>query len=195
MNANLEILYDHYKDTYENIKSKEKLRSTYFIINGAIVFLLLLLMIHPYESVSAISNIIEKQTGADISSLFPTVVSALWVIFLYITLRYYQICIAIERQYDYLHKLEESLSNALGEIFSREGKSYNNNYPVLSGFTYILYTVIFPALYIFLIAIKLVSEAANILNSNFVFDMIIGFLIILLIVFYFISRIKRKEKA
>jgi hypothetical protein len=193
MSINIEILYDHYKDTYENIKQRERRRSKLFIINGVILFLLLLFGIEPTASVSIIVSTIKQRFGADLADIFPVVVSALWLLLLYTTMNYYQVCIHIERQYKYLHEIEALLADMLTQKFSREGKSYKKDYPLLIKIIYILYKGFFPAIYMLCISTRIGMEI-TLGDCYLVFDLIISIATTAIIFLYFLSSIKIKTK-
>jgi hypothetical protein len=193
MSINIEILYDHYKDTYENIKQRERRRSKLFIINGVILFLLLLFGIEPTASVSIIVSTIKQRFGADLADIFPVVVSALWLLLLYTTMNYYQVCIHIERQYKYLHEIEALLADMLTQKFSREGKSYKKDYPLLIKIIYILYKGFFPTIYMLCISTRIGMEI-TLGDCYLVFDLIISIATTAIIFLYFLSSIKIKTK-
>ena len=74
-------------------------------------------------------------------------------------MRYFQTVTLIERQYRYIHLLEERISSAFDNIaFTREGKSYLDNYPRISDWAHILYSTVFPVLLLFVITVKIVAE-------------------------------------
>ena len=84
------------------------------------------------------------------------ITSATWTVFLVITLRYCQNCIKVDRDYKYLHKLEDAISFLLdnGLLYTREGKAYRLDYPFFSKCVWIFYIVISP------IIVALVHELA-----------------------------------
>lgn len=62
-------------------------------------------------------------------------------------LRYFQLAVQIERNYLYIHALEKELSGNYPEgspAFEREGKWYNDEYPLISTWFHKVYTVVFP---------------------------------------------------
>ena len=85
--------------------------------------------------------------------------SIIWFGLLSLVVRYFQTVVHIERQYKYIHQIEEQLSaEYANKVFTREGKSYLNDYPLFSSWAWILYTIVFPALLIVLVIAKVVGE-------------------------------------
>jgi hypothetical protein len=155
----LSLLHDHYKETFAHIQDYLKLRDRLFAYVLVIVTLMLFQMYSPSGSAGAISELLAKKlelkTPIDISFLS----SILWFALLGIVIRYYQTVVHIERQYDYIHNIEDQLSSEYdGKAFTREGKSYLGNYPVFSSWAWILYTIVFPSLLLVIVVVKIVGE-------------------------------------
>jgi hypothetical protein len=72
--------------------------------------------------------------------------SVLWFLLLGLTLRYSQLTLNLERQYGYIHQLEEALQEVVHPAFRREGRAYLENYPRFLTWAHFLYTVVFPLL-------------------------------------------------
>jgi hypothetical protein len=74
--------------------------------------------------------------------------SALWVFVFAISLRYCQVSINVERQYVYIHMLEEKISQALGDLdlYRRESAAHLKDYPAFSNWAWFSYVLIFPFL-------------------------------------------------
>jgi len=126
----LSLLHDHYQETFAWIQDYLKLRDRLFAYVLVIITLMLFQMHSPAESGGAISELITKKlelkTPIDVAFLS----SVLWFALLSLVVRYYQTVVHIERQYDYIHKIEAQLSPEYdGKAFTREGKSYLKNYP------------------------------------------------------------------
>lgn len=71
--------------------------------------------------------------------------------------------IQIERQYDYIHHLEELLNSkyAGSRAFTREGKAYLNEYPMFSSWVWFLYTAAFPLIVLLCITIRIQGELSR----------------------------------
>lgn len=69
-----------------------------------------------------------------------------WLLTLLVGLKYCQTALAVERQYPYLHRLEEAIAARLGdpELFCREGKAYLRAYPTVLNWAWFCYVILFP---------------------------------------------------
>jgi len=103
-------------------------------------------------------NLLKDTYNIDISNQINIIQNLLWFVLLYFTMRYYQSNIYIERQYKYIHKLEEDISKLSGIEFYRESKSYLTYYPLVLDFVHILYTWIFPLLFEVVIIARIIME-------------------------------------
>ncbi len=155
----LSLLHDHYKETFNHIQNHLKFRDRLFGYVLVIVTFMLFQMYSPSGSAGAITELLTKKlelkTSIDISFLS----SIIWFALLSLVVRYYQTVVHIERQYDYIHKIEDLLSSEYDRnAFTREGESYLKNYPLFSSWTWILYSIAFPALLSVIIVVKIVGE-------------------------------------
>jgi hypothetical protein len=121
--------------------------------------------------------------------------SATWVFALAVTLRYCQGSITIERQYDYLQKLEDKLSPEFGgTLYRREGREYHDRYPAFSSLAWRFYTVLLPVIAILAAGVLIHEEIVGL--SNPVLNKILDGGIALYIVFsFFLYRIGPLLKA
>lgn len=104
--------------------------------------------------------------------------SVTWVYTLALSLRYCQDAIAVDRQYPYVHKLEQKMSSKLGagRVYRREGNQYLHDYPLMLNVAWYAYVVLFPIVVIFAISWMLVVEC-SLLESpviHKIFDTVLG---------------------
>lgn len=156
-------LCSHYKDTYEIHLASIKQRDTLFYALLVILALFSLQVTSMDMVNSALSSYLNKQLDITIeknSNLFGTL---LWLLLFGLSSRYYQTVIQIERQYDYIHHLEEIVSDRYAgtRAFTREGKSYLGEYPLFSNWIWLLYTLAFPLIILLCISIRIRGELAN----------------------------------
>ncbi|ETR71589.1 MAG: hypothetical protein OMM_02377 [Candidatus Magnetoglobus multicellularis str. Araruama] len=143
----LNNLCSHYKDSYDIHRETIKRRDKLFYSLLAIIAIFTLQVTSTEEVNTILSKYILKQ-GINLSINFHFISTLIWLILLGFSIRYFQIVIEIQRQYSYLHKLEEELNKYYKNtvVFTREGKSYFQNYPLFSNWLWLLYTAFFPML-------------------------------------------------
>jgi hypothetical protein len=158
---NLEIAYNHYKDSFTLIKDAEKERSRFFIILCLLIAGLFLFAIEPNSLFQIIKDLSKEYGKTSFNFSITIVQSLLWIVLLFFTMRYFQINSYIERQYEYLHKIENEIDSKIEIDFKREGRSYLDNYPLILNFFYYIYNGIFPLVYLAIVIYKIVYEWFN----------------------------------
>jgi len=145
LEASFNTLASHYKDTYDIHLNTLKERNRLFFFLLVIVSVFIIQFQNSSLVHEVFNGIIVQKIGSPInlSGFIPVL---LWLVLMGTSLRYFQINIQIERQYGYLHALEEELNKEYDNsvAFTREGKSYLSNYPIFSNWICLLYTLIFP---------------------------------------------------
>lgn len=181
------LLHEHYKETFNNIQDYLKLRDRLFAYVLLIVTLMLFQMYSPSGSTGAISELLTKKlelkTLIDVSFLS----SIIWFALLSLVVRYYQTVVYIERQYNYIHTIEDQLSPEYDrKAFTREGESYLKNYPLFSSWTWILYTIVFPILLSVIVVVKTIGEIRQMEGINVLLsiNIIIALCVLLSSLFY-----------
>lgn len=113
----LEILHDHYKESFSYIRDREKQRDKLFSIIIALIGVVFLEVQYSAIFGSTIKtiklNFFEMDLGLMPVAIF---LSITWTYLFVIVLKYCQLSILVERQYDYLHKLEDRISNFFGDL-------------------------------------------------------------------------------
>ena len=153
-----ELLYDHYKETFVGIKENLNNRNRLFVIVFVVAAVQFLFATSPESISSLITAIIQKKYEIDISSQMSIIQSLLWIVLLYCTMRYYQTNVYVERQYNYIHTLERYIATIAQVKFDREGGDYLSHYPKMNSFVDILYKIVFPVIYCFIILYKIITE-------------------------------------
>lgn len=154
----LELLYDHYKETFSIIKEDVNNRNRFFVILFIVMSLQFLFAISPESITSLIINVIISTYNVDISGQMVIIQCFLWFILLYFTIRYYQTTVNIEKSYNYIHSLEDEISSIILGRFDREGKNYLSDYPKIKDLIDILYKWFFPIIYCIVICVRIISE-------------------------------------
>lgn len=128
----LNVLYDHYKETCSLGKEAQKRRNKNFVILCVLEALSFLLLVRPERVFELILKGINKNIEASLQLSNTIMQTLIWLLLAYVMIRYIQDVLYIERQYIYLDKLEKEISNlTVTGVFSREGDSYQRNYPIV----------------------------------------------------------------
>lgn len=191
---NIETLYDHYKDTFSKIKECEKQRNRLFFIVIGFLGLLVLQLMYSIALSEVVKQINILGCSLNLKEIpISVLVSLTWTFFSMILLRYYQIIVQVDKQYSYLHDLEENLSNSLGEskIISRESSGYlTDKYSWFRHWIWIFYTAIYPVIIIVSISLsfKLEWSAQNIPMYHKIYDTVLGILAIISMILYLLGN-------
>lgn len=198
-NKHLDILHDHYKETFSYIRERERIRDQLFIylilITGALFFQIQ----YPTDFQGSLGNIIIQEAEINLGALpLAALLSVTWTLFLVLTIRYCQSAIHVERQYIYLHRLEEKISEIFGdeELYCREGKAYLKKYPLFSNWVWFFYTILFPLIIISSISTLMIFEYSQLSYPNFhrVFDTVLAIGIALSLILYrFVPLLQNKR--
>lgn len=155
--SNLEYIYSHYNETIAEHKECIKSRNSLFIWLFITLSVVVMSAITPESIATIITTVVRENYKVDITSQINILQTALWIICLYLTLRYYQRNIQIEKQYSYLAKLEEQLQKEKLNI-DREGNDYLKDYPWVCDYIDWLYKWLFPLLHILSIIYKIFQD-------------------------------------
>jgi hypothetical protein len=141
----IEVLHDHYKDTCSLASAYRSSRDRHFYLILAVLAVILFDLYAPKDFSRILAETIQKQLDTSVAPDLRYLRSILWFVLLGVTLRYCQVALLLERQYIYLHGLEELLARSFeAPAFTREGKAYLSSYSVFSTWSHHLYTLIFP---------------------------------------------------
>lgn len=180
----MSILYDHYKDTCDITRDAVKRRDRLILFTILTVALFSFQAFFPTVSNQALSQFLIFKFGLNLQFNFAFIGSIIWFLLLIFTLRYFQVAVFVERQYKYIHKIEDQLNQELGkELITREGKSYLSKYPLFSDWMWCLYTIIFPILLFVISLIKIYYECKS-FSFNTLFNTVIFLLLTFSIILY-----------
>jgi hypothetical protein len=167
LEAKFNNLCSHYKDTYEIHLSSVKQRDSLFYAL-LVIIAFFSLQIASADFVNAtITDYLTKNVGVTIDKDSSLIASLLWFLLFGVSTRYYQVVVQIERQYDYLHKLEKLINRkyySSTDVFTREGETYLANYPLFSNWVCALYTWVFPILILSCTYLRIKLETTNTTN-------------------------------
>jgi hypothetical protein len=159
----LTTVYDHYKDTCSIIGAASKRRDRLMALTFAVLIFFSLEFIFPAPVGVALNALIEKQYGLKEAIDVGFIGNVVWLTLLITSVRYFQTAAYVERQYPYLHQLEDRVNEALGhEWISREGKSYLKNYPPFHKWLSFLYQTALPVLLFVIPSIRIAIECRDV---------------------------------
>ncbi len=128
----LELLYDHYKETFSLSKEAQARRNKNFVYLCILEALSFLILIKPKEIFELLNSGIKQEVNTTLVIGNAVLQTLIWVMITYVMIRYVQDVLYIERQYDYLEKLEKEISKkASVNAFERESTNYLRQYPIL----------------------------------------------------------------
>lgn len=180
----LDLIYDHYKETFSFIQEAQNKRNKYFVILCILETILFLFIVQPNAANEAL--VIMLKTSNEFVTWYPEVFqSLLWILILYTFIRYCQSHVYVDRQYHYLYKIEEFVSYKINNFtFCREGSNYKYKYPLFLKSVYIFYTWIAPLLFAIINLMKIIHEWFLWHSLIVVFDTFIFIILVLFIVVY-----------
>lgn len=155
----LTVLSDHYKDTNQRQDQNIKVRDRYFFLTLFGLAIMAFQLFSPEQSSNLLTQVIKAKLETEAVPSLTYISSIVWFGLLAVIIKYFQAVINIEKQYTYIHSLEDQLAkNFSGKAFTREGKAYLTNYAVFSDALHSFYRYIFPASLVIAATIKITSE-------------------------------------
>ena len=194
-NSKIEILYEHYEKSNNICRENIRVRNKFYVLMMFIFVLQISIIGFEDSFASTLQKYLMLQHSIDITIQYNLFSAFIWIIKLYIVIRYYQSLLSVEKNYEYLHEKEKELEkNGIKEI-NREGKSYLNNYELTLDIIHVVYQILSPAicmiLNIYCIYNDFVSGKITIL---FLVNFICAFIIFIILISNFISNIKKMFK-
>ncbi len=145
----VELLYDHYKETFDLSKKAQNRRNKSFIGLCILEALSFLILIRPDKVFELILSGINKELDTTLAIGNTILQTLLWLLITYVLIRYIQDVLYVERQYIYLDKLEKEISRYISvDAFAREGDNYQKNYPMVLNFIDLFYKMLMPIFFI-----------------------------------------------
>jgi hypothetical protein len=197
----VEVLSKHYSETFDQLKEVVARRDRLFLYILFVIFIFLLYMSSPTVMSDWINSFFSSQvTGNSDTTMAPLIdVSVIGVVLLLGLLSfshtYFQTVLHVERQYDYVYKLETQLSNFFkDQAFIREGKHYRTYKRKFSAWTKVIFWYLFPFLYVLFIFgwlwFLFTRSQAPIIYQ--LVDTLITFSILISLGYYLLAIIKKK---
>ncbi|MCY4524679.1 MAG: hypothetical protein OXB84_08075 [Halobacteriovoraceae bacterium] len=194
----LQVLHEHYKDSFRYVRKDISARTKIFSIILIFIALHFFQVTDPEKASNAADAFLKSTVGFTVSIKGQAIGALLWFVLLSAIVRYYQINIYINRQYKYLHKLEKIFKELLGkEMIFREGNHYLSDYPNFSKGIHILYTWVFPLLILVMGLLKIYTDYPGEFNLPYSFSLICFLATIIFTLLYLgflhCKSIKKKE--
>lgn len=143
----LDILHDHYKETFTRLREVERSRDRLFLLVIGLFALLAVEIGYPAQFGGSVQSFSLLGAEINLGALpLPALLNATWVLTLAIALRYCQTSIWVDRHYPYVHLLEETISPLVGggNLYQREGRVYLDRYPLALNAAWYAYVWVFP---------------------------------------------------
>lgn len=154
----IEVLYDHYKDTFEQQKGYLAKRDHLTVLLMLLVVLLIGLIFSP----DYISEKLNLVIGAQVDKLafdLQFINTGLIVAFFWFSLQYYMVVLQIEKTYTYIGECEEKLCVGFTEFkINREGAYYLKSYPWMKKLADKFFVIGIPLGFVVLSICKIVNE-------------------------------------
>lgn len=153
-----DVLYDHYKDTFEQQKGYLAKRDHLTVLLMVLVILLIGLIFNP-DYISTRMNLV---IGAQVDKLafdFDFLNTGFIIAFFWFSLQYYMVVLQIEKMYDYIKECEDKLCEGFTDFkINREGAYYLKAYPWMKELADKFFAIGIPVGFSILTITKIVNE-------------------------------------
>ncbi len=188
--SQVSLIYDHYKDTFFHIRDRERQRDRLFFFVIALLGFLVLQERYSLFLSQFVSEIEIVGIKINLNQVpLPAVLSTSWTFLSVLFLRYFQVTVHIDKQYEFLHSLENILSESLdyNKAFCRESSGYfTQKTEGFRNIVWFFYTVIFPLIIFITIIFSIYSEWNSLFIpcSHKIYDFTIGVITSIFLFFY-----------
>ena len=184
----LDVLYDHYKETFSLSKEAQGRRNKSLLILCILEAFSFLILIRPEKAFELILDGINIELDRSLQISNTIIQTLLWLLIAYVMIRYIQDMLYVERQYIYLDKLEKVISNNMAiNIFTREGDHYLHNYPMVLNFIDLFYKMLMPIFFGVINIVRIYKEWKSVkgITIAIIADTVLCVAILIIIWFYF----------
>lgn len=158
MMEGIEVLYDHYKDTFEQQKRYLAKRNHLTVFLMIIAILLIGLIFNPNYISDKLNTVLTAQVD-NLTFDFKFINTGFIIALFWFSLQYYMVVLQIEKMYKYLEQCEESLClGYTGFKINREGAFYLKSYPWMKAMADKFFVLGIPLGFISLSVCKIVNE-------------------------------------
>ena len=184
----LELLYDHYKETFSLSKEAQNRRNKSFLMLCVLESISFWLLVQPEKVFQLFNEGINTALDVTLSLSNTIIQTLLWIVIAYVLIRYIQDMLYVERQYKYLGDLEKQIAKMNGvNIFKREGDNYLSNYPIVLNLIDLFYKMFMPILFVIINCIRIHLEwmSTSRVHIALICDSVIFSVIFIITWFYF----------
>ena len=184
----LEVLYDHYKETFSLSKEAQSRRNKSFLTLCILEAFSFFILIRPEKAFELILDGINAELDRSLQISNTIMQTLLWLLIAYVMIRYIQDMLYVERQYIYLDKLEKAISNKMVvDIFTREGDHYLHNYPMVLNFIDLFYKMLMPIFFGVINIVRICKEweSVSVVTIAVIVDTVLCIAILIITWFYF----------
>lgn len=158
------------------MNKRDKITLSVFLIFSAYF----LIEFKQVDSVTLANTVIKNKIGCSLDINYNMVSTINLLLILGITVKYFQMCLNIEKQYEYIHNLEDKINVISNEkLITREGYSYLKEYPLLSALIHRIYNFFLPVAIILSMGLKIYIICRGGFGILTAINIIISFLTIL----------------
>jgi len=167
----LQLILDYHRDCCSEMRACVRVRNRLFVVALAV---LVGLTFRSWDAASGdliLALLFDRIAGiqAEVDRSVLSVI--LWASLLFVTGRYFQAAMQVERHYAHLHRVEGEMSTVYGsDLLSRESTGYLTNYPLFLDWMQVLYTWVFP---IALLAVAIWSIGVEIHLGGLAFSTVV----------------------
>jgi len=189
-----DLLYDHYKDTFREIRTYTSNRNKLFLY--VLLIFAAMQIINPGEAPSIMADALKESFGVSPVISVQAISALLWLSLLYCLARYLQVTLTIDSQYGYLHTLESYLADSFTSFsFNRERLGYGEDFKGLRNAIFLFYRAIVPVVFLILVIWRLHSEYRYLCKFEFgyVIDCLLGLASATVIILYVVESLKSSQ--
>lgn len=162
----LTVLHDHYKDTISYLKKDLDKRDKTTIYLFLILIIYSLVEFQQIDSESILNDLCKKYISVSLNINYSLITTVILTLVFTFTMKYFQMCLSIERQYKYIDNIELNINTISNQkLITRESYSYLDSYPLLSAFIHRIYSFLLPIALVILMFIKLSYIFADLINQ------------------------------
>lgn len=193
------VLHDHYRDSCSVTQRQRAARDRYFYLVVALMAIGWFDLVAPLDFAALMGDTVKAQLHLTTAPDLAYVRGVLWFLLLVLTVRYCQSALAVERGYDYIHKIEALLAEEVHPAFNREGGAYLSGYPLFLSWAHCLYVWVSPGLLLVLVVIWMAARIPNPQPWTWprlvLFEAAIGLAIMATVVLYWAFHLRRSGEA